>query len=614
MGVEDLDFSDITPVEQPTQGDVGEAPFLAQIGRGQLDVVEGVAQVVTNISDKVQTYEKAIDILDKPGSIGNTFAKSIVSAVIALNPDEILRKEEVSDYSRGVSEELKLYRQNNPDLQGGRILGSIATPLTLVPGYKGKGLLEKMFTGAGISAGMSATQPVENVDEFWAEKGEQALWGAATGPIVVAGGSLVSTLIGWADELTKPLYKSGVIRDVGKFLKETITENKDKIIKSINKAMKSGDKKTVGQIIAESAKETGDDFGGMLVRLEKDLARESDSLKSLYVRQSQSKRVIIDSLAGTDDEFAAAVAKRSEEGVRDYTERAFKVSVAPDNKLKALLNNKFAKKALTDAKALARAKGGASSSEVLHLTKLGLDKQISAKGDLALSKAEKDIVGQVKNRLVGWLENKNPAYAAARNNYRANSIPINKMEVGREIRNKFIGALDEDKPSVFAAGIRDAHKILKKVTGEKRLKNLDDIFNPDEVSGLKNIVKDLAIEKKATKMAAGSKSVLKELTGEVNLDLPHILSRPIVIANHVLRKLGQDKTPEYKAVINSLMMNPDEFVRIYGGSSSNLKTQYAIDVVKRLSLMVPAQQPARAKAEIGETESTDINALNFTGL
>lgn len=577
------------PDEQP-EAATEEAPFVAQVGRGMIDVYAGAAQLGTNIIEKAKTYEKAIDVLDKPGSIGNTFAKSIVSAVVALNQDD------TSDFSKQVSEDLRLYNKNNPDLQAGRILGNIATPLTLISGGSAKSLGGKMLQGFTSGSLFASLQPTENTDEFWSEKGEQILWGGGVGTAIPVGGQLFKVVGGWIDEITKPLYKSGIVRDVGKFLKEHITENKDKIIKALDKAHKSGDKRTVGQIIADSTKDTGEDFGGMLVRLEKDLSRESDSLKSLYARQSQGRRKVIDALAGTDDDFSAAISKRAKDGAEDYA-KAFKAQVVPDTELKGILNNKFAKTAIKEATDIAQAKGSEGVSETLHFVKLGLDKQLTKTGDLALSKAEKKVVGEVKGRLVKWMEAKNPLYNEARKNYQLNSAPINRMELGREIRNKLVSSLDADTPSTFATAIKDAPKLLKKATGSPRYKKLTDILTPDEVSGLNKISKELTVEKRAAKMASASKPVLGKMSSEVEFSLPHILSRPIVIANHLLRKLGQDKSPEYKAVLGTLMKNPDEFIRIYGGSSDNVKTKAAIDIARRLSTLTAAQQTAQKAGE-----------------
>lgn len=546
------------PQEAPQPEGIGEAPFMAQMGRGMMDVYQGTKQLAVNIFGS----EKA-----------------------------------ASEYNKTLSKELSDYNKNNPDFQFGRLLGGLATPLFAIPAGAAAGASTKAIIGAGAALGATAaiTSPVETGD-FWTEKGKQAAIGGTIGAAIPVAGMGAKSAVRWVDELTKPLYKKGVERDVGKFLREYVSENKEVITKALTKAAAQGDDRPVGQIIADAAMEQGDDFGGMLIRLEKDLARESDSIKSIYARQSGGRRAIIDSIAGTEDDMSAAIAKRSGNGHRNYTE-AWQLDIKADDELIGILDNKYAKKAIKDAMDIAKADGEKSHTKILHNAKIGLDKQLDKAGDDALSHAEKKAVDGVKKRLVGWIEDKNPQYRIAREQYAVDSKPINKMMVGQEIKNSLVTSLEKDSPSKFAEGLRHAPRTIKRATGDSRYQKLDQILSKEEVASLNKINRDLAVEAKAKTMAAGSKSISGQITGEVSLSLPHILSRPVVITNHLLKALGKDKTPEYKKVLIGMVKNPDKFLKIYGGPSDDMKSQIAVDIIKRLSIVSGSQQSARESAE-----------------
>lgn len=600
------EFPSLEQIQQEVKAEfpMEEAPIMAQVGRGMMDVYQGGYQLGLNTLDHVNRFKKVadkkIDEAFTPGTVSNKAAKTLMTALTQMSPvgsmSPLVGEDTTEQYNKQLSQELQRYNESNPDFQIARVAGSIATPLSLVPGGGASTFAGKIAMGSGTGTIFSMMQPVENSDEFFAEKGEQALWGAAIGGALPIAGKLLGVVKNWIDEATKPLYKSGVYRDVSKFLKETITENKEKITQSIARAIQSGDDRTVGQIIADSAKSTSDDFGGMLVRLEKDLSRQSDSLKSLYARQSATRRAFIDSLAKTDDDLMRAISAREQNGAANYT-KAFMEKVRVDDDLKKILNNAYAKTAINDAQTLAQAKGTKSQTEFLHYVKIALDKQLGRTGDTALSRTEKETVNSIKQKLVGWMEKKNPLYQTARQQYQLDSLPINKMKVGQELRNKLVGALEDDKPSTYALALRNAPTLIKRSTGFDRYKGLDDIFSPDEVAGLKRIGKELAVEQKAKQMASASKGTMGELSTEVNLSLPAILSRPVVITNHILKRLGQDKSPEYKQVLATMMQNPDEFIRVYGGPSVNPKTKAAIDIVNRLNTLLATQQPARQMAE-----------------
>jgi hypothetical protein len=530
---------------------VGEAPFMAQMGRGMMDVYQGTKQLAVNI-------------------FGSESA--------------------ATEYNKKLAKEIDEYNKYNPNFQFGRLLGGLATPLALIPAAAVGTTSAKVVisTGAALGAASAITSPVETGD-YWTEKGKQAAIGGTIGAAIPVAAGGAKTVVKWIDEMTKPLYKKGIERDVGKFLREYVSENKDVITKALDDAVARGDNRPIGQIIADASMKQGDDFGGMLVRLEKDLARESDSIKSIYARQSNARKAIIDSISGTEDDLSSAIAKRTSTGTKNYSE-AFKVDVKADDNLIKILDNKYAKKATKDALDIAKVDGAKSHSQILHNVKIGLDKQLDKAGDDALSKAEKKAVNSVKKKLVGWIEDQNPQYKIAREQYALDSKPINKMLVGQEIKNSLVTSLEKDSPSKFAEGLRQAPRTIKRATGDSRFQKLDEILSKEDIASLNKIKKELAIEAKAKTMAGESKSIKNLITGEVSLSLPHILSRPVVITNHLLKVLGKDKTPEYKKVLIDMIKNPDKFTKIYGGPSENQKTKIAMEIVKRLSIISGSQQ------------------------
>jgi len=109
------------------------------------------------------------------------------------------------------------------------------------------------------------------------------------------------------------------------------------------------------------------------------------------------------------------------------------------------------------------------------------------------------------------------------------------------------------------------------------------------MKGIGQIKRELIVEVQRKKMAGESKAVLKELTGEINISLPHILSRPIVIANHVLKALGKDKTPEYKQLLVDIVKNPSNFLKAYKMPETSSKARAAIDIVERMNIIAASK-------------------------
>lgn len=578
------EFPTLQEVRQQIEEERGPqtATFTESMGRGMMDLYQGTLQLGVNVGQTLSENPSIASFLRVTPIGPLTTAAQASSEVLAEGGVT------AETINQSVSQELALYNKNNPDFSFGRLAGGLATPLIFLPGGAGGALGQRVLSGIALGSAAAATQPVEDAENFFQKKLTQVAIGGTVGatvPLVGKGLGKIFGKEGFLHELIKPFSKKGIQADISKFLRETITENRAKI----ETALRSGDEnKTVGQVLAEATKGTGEDFGGMLVRLERDLAKESDALKSIYALQSQGRRQIIDRIAGTEDDLARAITIRANNAKRLYNQTAFLQNVEPDKALTDLLNNKFGKVALKSANDIADVEGFTPFEKMvryLHIVKEGLDEQLSRTGDTALGKESRRAANTVKKNLVNWLENKNPAYKEARTQFQTDSVPINRMQVGKEIKDALVSSLDEDKPSIFANALRNAARTIKKAGGFERFKKLEDVFGEDDVKALKNVAKELAIEARRGKMAAASKSVLGEVSREINISLPRILSRPVVITNHALKLLGQDKTPEYKRLLADLAQSPEKFLRAYKLPSTNKRAQAAIDIVKRLEII-----------------------------
>ena len=493
------------------------------------------------------------------------------------------------DFTKQVANERKSFEETYglfPGAKVTRFVGANA-PLAMIPVKMPAGLLARVGASSAFGAGLGGTHFVEEGGSRTTNTAIGATAGAAL-PLAIKGLSLTYS---WAKNIAiDPFSQKGMYRDVAKFLRKAIPENREKIITAMEESIARGEKKTVAQIIAEVTHGTEDDFGGLLVRLERDLSRSSDVIKSTYASQSASRRAVIDAITGAEDDLAKAIAARAGNAKSNYA-TAFKEPVTANAELKAISENDFFKQAWNDANKIAQVEKidpKNNLTEFLHYVKEGLDKQLNATdlaGKTALGRAELKSVGKVKDKLVKWLSKKNPAYEHARAVYEADSIPVNRMELGNELKKSLIDALGKDRPSVFANAVQEAKRTIKRAGGMSTKKGFSGILDESEVKALDTIKKELSIESQKAKMATASDPILKDLTGEVSISLPHILSRPIVVANHALKALGRDNTPLYRKILKDLVHNPNEFLRAYRMPSSDPKAKAAIDIVNRLNIM-----------------------------
>jgi len=506
---------------------------------------------------------------------------------IGLSDPEI-----TGDYTKKVQEERERYEESYGLFPGSKVTRFIgnSAPYAYLPVKMPSGIFKRIGMGGALGGSIAGTQFVEDGDS----RALNVLAGGTVGVAIPAIGKAISGTLKWANQtLREPFTKDGAYNDIAKFLRKEISENREDIISSIEGSISKGENKTIAQILAERTQGTKKDFGGMLVRLEKDLSRESDVLKSLYATQSQARRSVINSVAGTGGDLAKAITLRSNNANINYNQKAFKVAINADSKLVKLSRNKYFNVALSDAKDIAEVKGINSKdnlTEFLHLVKEGLDKQLNATdamGKTALGREELKAVTSVKDGLVKWMGEKNILYDQARKQFILDSAPVNKMEIGQELKKAFINALDQDRPSMFASAIENAKKTVKKAAGIKG--GFEGMLDPKQIRALESLRKGLVIESHRKKMAGESKAVLGALTGETTLALPHILSRPIVITNHILKIIGKDRTPEYRRLLVDIVRDPRKFLEAYRLPESNKKAQMAMDIVRKMNIIAATQ-------------------------
>jgi len=577
----------------------GEATYVEGIGRGMMDVYEGSFQLATNIGDKIVDLSNRAD-----SALGkDTPARKLVHALSVVTGLEGTKQAtetyggQADRINTRIENDLKLFSEKNKDFSWGRLTGGIATPLAIIPGG-GVGLAAKTAHAAKIGVAAGLTQPVLDPENFWGTKAIQAGAGATIGAAFPGAAKLAGKIVNYTAKWIGSAFgrQGAVAADVRKFLMDNVTENRDKIIKAVEKAINEGDTKTVGQIIAKANVGKSERFGKLLIRLEKDLAKESDAMDSIWALQKSNRKDLIDSIAGKTGELEAAKAHRTAVGNEMYA-ASFNERVTANTELTSILKNSYGKSAVKTAQNMAEVKGinpKQNLTEFLHDVKLGLDKLLAKDAKNPLASSEKRLVGEVKDNLMEWMGKKNPLYTKAREEWQKNSNPINRMEVGLEFKNALIGGANkQEKANLFVNAMNNAAKTLKKSTGINRYKKLGDILPEEDVAKLNRIKSELRTEAQRKEMAGGATPLLQKLNGEFVLSLPHILSRPIVIANHVLKGLGKDHTAAYKSLLRDLMEDPEKFLQVYKLPTENKRSQMAVDIVSRLNAIATTQQNAR---------------------
>lgn len=550
----------------------GEAPILAQVGRGMMDVYQGGKQLALNVGEKI--------------GLGDA-----------------------SEYNEQLAEELRLYNKDNPPLQAGRIAGNIATPLSLIPGAVGTGALARGASTVGAGGVFGATQPVEDDEDYWGKKATQTAIGAALAPVAPLAIKGIGGISNFVGRQTRPFSDEGIARDIGDLLgkeagdADSVQKIKDAIIN--RQTYVPGNVPTAGQAIADAARGSGDDFGASIVKLEKELAREGvegQPLRSQAAAQAKGRQGVIDAIAGTDAELAAAEAARTSRTAPLYKAVEESTEVVDTTPVLGKIDDILAKNPnetdITTPLSSIRAKleSGDNSPQALY----SLSKEIKKMMGKITPGGQKEYNVTVLNEIKGVLDTKigetERAFDIAKRAYRAKSVPINRMETGRELQKGLSKSSDlsapVESPAPFLGAMRDAPRTLKRGTGFNRYNELGEVLSPEQTVGARNVANEL-LRKQQQDVMGRINPVISKMDTEISPRLPRLLERNIVIANSVLKKVGMDKSPEYHRIAVDMLQNPDKILPYLKLPANDPKRLLAVEMMKNISAQAPAQTGAR---------------------
>ena len=202
------------------------------------------------------------------------------------------------------------------------------------------------------------------------------------------------------------------------------------------------------------------------------------------------------------------------------------------------------------------------------------------------------VLDDIKTALDKQIGKSERAFRVAQAQYRRKSKTINRMQVGQELKKSLVNPAEQERATTFLNAMTNAPRTMKRATGFNRYDKLGDVLTPQQAKSVKEISDELINQARAKTSATGTESILSELPGAVTLSLPRVLSRPVVITNHVIRMIGKDKSPEYKAILTDIMSDPKSLEKALQLPSESAKARMAKDIARELAIFssVKAEQ------------------------
>lgn len=549
--------------------------------KGLRDPIDGGAQLLTRMLPQglVDAGNAANNWLaDKTGLVGRLPEGGV---------EQQVREGEQNYASRRAA-------QGEEGFDGYRMLGNVASPVNLAAAAR---LPATIGAGAAGGAALGVLTPTAG-ENFWGEKGQQAAFGAIGGAVVPAAIRSAKVL---RAGLVDPFTEAGRTKIVGRVLN---TSAADKEAAKAGMRMRTG--KTPG--FDPTAGQAADDAG--LASLER-TARAIDPAGFGDIDKSQRGALVsaLRGIAKTPEDRASAV-REVEKNARKLYGEAFKEQAAVTPTMTSLSRRPSMKAAEQRAIRLADEIGmpfnarledmqpksiyagmrdlpdsrvseltpeynpltltthnvpterlvpnGSAPNFVdippvesvpvrdMHTLKMGMDALLSDPTQ-GIAGREAAALKATRNKLLDQLPE---SYQTARKSHIEMNRPVNQMDIGQELYQRFVPALADgaDTPfktraDAFAQALRNGDKLAKNVTGLKNA-TLEGIMEPGQMATLNGVVDDAAMVGAAQSAGRGvgsdtvQKMSMSNLIGEAGL--PSWISgmRPLAPAGGWIRTAG----------------------------------------------------------------------------
>ena len=481
------------------------------------------------------------------------------------------------------------------------IVGNAAmyAPLAFVPGAN------TVLGGAALGATTGAVQPTE---EGGSRLANAVIGGALGGaaPALIRAGKVAKAA------LVDPFTNKGVDRIVGGLMNRSVS-NPEAVARNLAsaKGATQGFIPTVGMV-------AGDDGLASLERTVR--AIDPKSFSQLGEKNRAALADALRNIAGDPVKRQALVDGR-EQAVEALYTAAKKANVTSDSILESLMQRPSMKSAVNRASEIASERGGrllvskasqpktnlismttevkptVYSGDALHNIKMGLDDAIGVPGQGGMQGAERSAALSTKSDYLNWLESKIPEYGRAKSTYADMSKPINQMDIGQNLAERFIPALYRDMESPLqlnsaqlARALTDqGDDIARSVTGMKGA-TLEGVMSPEQMASLRGVLSDtqkMKILENAGR-GAGSDTVQKAAMSHIAAEagIPNWVSSVARVPGGWIKRAGDvvygNADDTAKARLAEVLTNPEEAARIM--QMSGMEQSKIAEALKMLAI------------------------------
>ena len=559
------------------------------------------------------------------GSLANFIAPKIGFPEYADQKSFAQNYQETRDKVRGATEQ---YQKDYPATAiTSQVLASLPTIAESAPAVV-KGFLPKLLQGAKYGAGYGAAAGAGGSESntpsgILSDTAQGAGLGGVLGGVLPIAGNLLGLLGKGIYHAVEPIFDSSAVK--GRAYLSAAGDKASEIANLLknNQESISGYQPTAGEAAVAAGQPS---FSALQTQANKIASRP-------YMNRTDTNNAALlneVSKVSNDSAFAnpnissldAAQGVRAANAVQKYGAVQNDLISNLPPKIQEVLNRPSMKDAISSALKGAQETNGyfpdskqPFSVGNLQRMKQALDDITSNPATFGLKATETSEIGKTRDAFVKFIEQASPGWKQARDQYAADSLPIDQMKTGQYLQdlvtpsgyksgaglplkgNAFIDAVRKstDVQDTNSAQ-RAAELISKKATGAPRYTELSQYMSPEQLKSIyavrDNLVRSNMMENQAKLgglnspdiSGIASQSVENTLGGKI----PTLLSRPVMLANAIISRSEGKVNAELAKQMANEMLDPKT---VGDAISTALSRKTKLDTIQQEYFSTPHNIP-----------------------
>lgn len=338
-----------------------------------------------------------------------------------------------------------------------------------------------------------------------------------------------------ARNVVDPWLPGGVDRAASRTLNTAVGPNRNAVVNALTDANAGTGGKPSWQIVdnsAPTAAEVAAPVGAAELSGLQKIAQELRPSEYAAIDKSKegARTAQISKIAKTDADLTAARSLRQSEAKKQYGAVENDI-IQPPKPIQDLFSTPAGKAAISQAEEVAKNQKRPWPKDIskeltvkdAQLIKEGFDDMLRNPERFGIGAKNANSIRDLRTELMDWMKTESRGWDWARTDYAANSSPINRMQVGKELEGALRNTLgNAERPTAFANAVDNAPQTIKRATGEARYTKLDEVLTPNEAASVGDVVRDLARDAQHDSLAKIGTTKARELVGQVAPHAPGV--------------------------------------------------------------------------------------------